>query len=386
MLSNPRILVLDDSRDWVEYLQRTLQRHEFSVEVVKTAAEATRVLHTFPADVLVIDTETKDLDVAGMLRELRTGELHRDLPLLLLMPHGQSPDVDVDYRLSPCDFVTKPFKKGEFVTRVRALFRLKRLQDRVATSARRLQEELALARTVQRNLMPLPPPGRPGLKLDARYYPSAQLGGDFFDVVDLGGGSTGLFLADVVGHGVAASLFTSFLKAQLLHWSLQMQKDKPAETLVDMNQALAKTFAGSGRFVTALYATYQPGLERVVFANAGHPAPLRVPAEGPVELLEGAELPLGIDGQVRYITRSTPFYAGDRLYFFTDGLLEQRNADKQLFGKARLVEILEGARNQPLGHGLETLFQALREFGDGDDFEDDVNILAFECAPTWAST
>lgn len=382
-LEKAEILVVDDSRDWLDYLQRTLQRQDFTVHTLSSPEAVLDALDRAPIDLLILDTETEDLCADTLLQEIRGIADFSDLPFLLLMPHGETPDLTRDHFLPPCDFVQKPFGKEEFVTRVRALMRIKRLQDRLEHSTRKIQGELELAKTVQQNLLPLPPPSRMGLDIAARYLPSLELGGDFFDVVDLGRTATGLFLADVVGHGVSSALFTSFLKAQLLHWSIQMQKDKPGDTLTDMNQALSKTFRGSGRFVTALYATYQPGLETLFYANAGHPAPLRIPAEGDPEFLEGAEVPLGILATNRYATREAPFRTGDRIFLFTDGILEQRVArGTELFGKDRIVRSLVATRDRPLEESLAALLADLEQWaGRPPPYTDDVNILAFERRP-----
>lgn len=245
--------------------------------------------------------------------------------------------------------------------------------------ALRFQEELELARLVQRNLLPLPLPTRDGVELAARYEPIDALGGDFFDIVDLGQSASGFFLADVVGHGTSAALFTSFLKAQLLHWSLLMQKETPGETLTDMNLALGKVFGGTGRFVTAIYATFEPGIERLHFANAGHPAPLYVPHEGDAYLLDGAEVPLGVLTDTQYQTREVRFAPGDRIYFFTDGITDQtRPGGPETFGKGRLAEALVSARERPLSEGVDGLFESVITWRDAAPQADDMNVLAIE--------
>ena len=245
--------------------------------------------------------------------------------------------------------------------------------------AQRYLEELELARIVQQNLLPLPLPTRDGVDLAAKYQPIDALGGDFFDIVDLGQGASGFFLADVVGHGTSAALVTSFLKAQLLHWSLLMQKETPGETLTDMNLALGKVFGGTGRFVTALYATFEPGIDRLHFANAGHPSPLYVPEEGDADLLDGAEVPLGVLGDTQYQTREVRFAAGDRIYFYTDGITDQsRPGGNQTFGKGRLAEVLVAAREEPLANGVERLAEAVVEWRGEAPQADDMNVLAIE--------
>ncbi len=379
----PRVLVHEEGTGLGQRIRSLSGFEAAEVMTAATPHAIHEILAGFPADVLMLSMG-QDGDPVEVARSLRELEIGREIPILFLLPEGSSLPSQADFALEPCDPLSGPRPDQELARRLQRLQRLGRLQGQYRRAMRRIQEELDLARSVQRNLLPFPLPERDGLVLAAHYEPSSMVGGDFFDVVPLEGNATGLFLADVVGHGVAAALFTSFLKAHLLHWPVQMQRDDPGETLSDMSEALFKTFTGSGRFVTAVYATYQPGLERILWANAGHPPPLVLPVDGPSTYLDGAEIPLGIDPTVRYTTRSCRFKAGDRVFFYTDGITEQRGGpNRETFGKERLARILDSARDRSLGEAVAVAVHELQVWASGIGVQDDVNILAFEAAPPW---
>lgn len=339
---------------------------------------ALQAIRATPPDLVVLDLEAP-FEFLGQLRSAHSGD-SRNLPVLLLTEPGKVPDRELSFRYRLDDFLMRPFLGEELASRVTSLGRLGVMGRRWASPhLLPSHEDLLLARAVQQNLLPIPLPTRRGVQLACCYIPSEQLSGDFFDVIDLDQDSTGFFLADVVGHGVSAALFTSFLKAQLMHWSLSMQTQAPSETLWDMNQSLCKVFSGSGRFVTAIYATFEPGIERLHFANAGHPPPVYLPREGDCYLLDGGEIPLGIDPGTRFQTREIRFAPGDRVFLLTDGIFEQRwHGDGPQFGKSRVTGLLLDLRAEPLEESIRTLRTELARWAGDHPFEDDINILALE--------
>lgn len=372
------VLVVADREDLREFLTGALQAGGFRMRSVVSALDAVEHVGRFPPDVVVLGVLEGAFEC---IQAIRSTPVCGDVPVLMITEDGEVPDPERSAQLHLDDFLVRPFRAEEFLSRITTLGRSRTYRDRLRHTRKRHKDELELARAVQANLLPDPLPSRRGVRIACCYRPTEELSGDFYDVIDLGQDATGFFVADVVGHGVSAALFTSFLKAQLLHWSLIMQKETPSETLNDMNQALCKVFHGSGRFVTAVYATFEPGIERLHFANAGHPAPLYLPHEGEAYFLDGAELPIGISVKVEYVTREIRFASKDRVVFYTDGLHEQRWHGKgEQFGKRRLADLLIASRTEPLEVAVRKVWQALEEWRGPSLQADDVNIVAIESA------
>lgn len=373
------ILILCDQAEELSRLQELLRSVGYRVRCQEGPVAALTEVQQYPPDLLVIDLfedPKKNLAFLRALREFVPG--YPGAALLVAEVEGlpqraEAGELQLGFVLS------KPFFDDQFLLVVESALRSQHLEEAYVTSQRQHEEDMALATTVQRNLLPLPPPRRPGIEVAAVYHPSHSLGGDYFDVLDLGHGGTGLFVADVVGHGVAAALFTSLLKAHLSQDRVRSQRDAPEETMAALNDTMATMFAGTGRFITAVYACFSLERDHLLVTSAGHPCPMLLPRQGPIVEFDQGGLPLGIQPGTHYPRVQIPFAAGDRLYLYTDGAFEQAwHAKGRQFGLARLRELLLQGRQAPLLEGLAAVMHAIEEWCGPEGLSDDVNILGLE--------
>ncbi|MFI8254877.1 SpoIIE family protein phosphatase [Streptomyces filamentosus] len=231
-------------------------------------------------------------------------------------------------------------------------------------NARWYQSARNAAVTLQRSLLPGPPPVRPGLETAVRYQPaqaSHEVGGDWYDVIALPGDRTALVVGDVMGSGIdAAATMGGLRTATRAFADLDLS---PAQVLRHLDRI---TVAPEHSIATCLFAVHDPGRERCRIANAGHLPPVRLPADGPAELVGvGTGVPLGVGGGAFRTTR-VPFRRGDRLVLYTDGLIETRDApiDERL---ALLVRLVEETRGLSLEESCDRLLRRLRRPGAPDD-------------------
>jgi serine phosphatase RsbU (regulator of sigma subunit) len=194
-----------------------------------------------------------------------------------------------------------------------------------------LDTELAAAREIQRLMVPEELPPSPGYAIESIYRPAAQVGGDFFQVIPLGGGQTLVVVGDVSGKGLSAAMIVSMLIG-MLHTISRISQD-PAQILAELNNRLYERKHGG--FVTCLAVRLDPS-GRVVLANAGHLPPW----------LNGSEigfagsLPLGIAASAAPEQVTLEMRPGDRLTLITDGVVEARDAQGALFGFDRTQALL----------------------------------------------
>ncbi|MGW6966525.1 SpoIIE family protein phosphatase [Streptomyces zaomyceticus] len=230
-------------------------------------------------------------------------------------------------------------------------------------NARWYQSVRNSAVTLQRSLLPGAPPERAGLEVAARYQPaqaSSEVGGDWYDVIPLPDDKTALVVGDVMGSGIDAAATMGRLRTATCAFA---DLDLPPSQVL---RHLDRITAGLEHYIaTCLFAVHDPVHGRCRIANAGHLPPVRVPADGPAELVDvppGA--PLGVGGGT-FRTVRVPFLPGDRLVLYTDGLIETRHdaIDERL---ALLVGLLDKARG-PLEETCDELLQALRRPGAPDD-------------------
>jgi anti-sigma regulatory factor (Ser/Thr protein kinase) len=205
-------------------------------------------------------------------------------------------------------------------------------------NARLFARHRTLATELARSMLPTTP-AIPGLEIISRYLPAAagsEVGGDWFDVVELPAGRTGLVIGDVVGRGVGAATVMGQIRTAVRAYALL---DMPPADVMAHACRLAGTIERNA-FITCLYVVHDPADDTVTVSNAGHlPAVLQDPGGGVAMLGSGLGMPLGV-GEV-YGEQSAPFPPGSRLTLFTDGLVETR-ARGLTEGIAELIEHLRG--------------------------------------------
>jgi serine phosphatase RsbU (regulator of sigma subunit) len=200
-----------------------------------------------------------------------------------------------------------------------------------------LDRDMELARRVQLSLLPEAYPRCEGLEFFAYYSAAYDVGGDYYDFIELPGDRVALVVADAAGKGVSAALMMAKLSGELKY---HLSCEAPGAALARMNDILCA--GGTDRFVTLLAAVLDRRSSTVTFVNAGHPAPLRRRHDGGVEIVaEAARGPaLGVWPGRQYQEVRTVIEPGDIWLVFTDGFTEAANASDELFGMARLRERL----------------------------------------------
>jgi len=209
----------------------------------------------------------------------------------------------------------------------------------VAIDNARLHTELReMAIRLQRAVLPAGMPRVAGWEVAAHYSPAGHLdaGGDFYDVIPLVGGRIAMFIGDVMGRGVNAAAAMAQMRAAIR--ALVAVDPEPGAVLTRLDKVF--DLYEMNQLVTMVYAVIDPVRDEVTLANAGHPPPLRLRADGGAEQLAVAEdVLLGV-GPVERTTVTLPFHAGDALLAFTDGLIERRNEDIDA-GQRRLLAAVE---------------------------------------------
>ncbi len=194
-----------------------------------------------------------------------------------------------------------------------------------------LDTELAAAREIQRLMVPDELPPTPGYSIESIYRPAAQVGGDFYQVIPLGGGQTLVVVGDVSGKGLSAAMIVSMLIG-MLHTISRISQD-PAQILAELNCRLFERKHGG--FITSLAVRLDPS-GRVLLANAGHLAPWLNGAE----VAFAGSLPLSIVASAAPEQITLEMRPGDRLTLITDGVIEARDAQGALFGFDRTQAIM----------------------------------------------
>jgi serine phosphatase RsbU (regulator of sigma subunit) len=199
----------------------------------------------------------------------------------------------------------------------------------------RLAQDLRFAEQVQRSFLPQRLPTITGYAFASHYDPAFEVGGDFYDVVDLGDGCIGLLVGDVSGKGVSAALRMARMSTELRFCA--MAEREPAAVMTRANRTLLET-SQDEIFVTAIYARLDPRTRKLTLSNAGHlPPMIRHTIEGDVTRVEGATgLALGVLGEAVFEQEEHTLMPGDTLLLYTDGVTEAENVTQEQYGFDRL--------------------------------------------------
>jgi phosphoserine phosphatase RsbU/P len=243
----------------------------------------------------------------------------------------------------------------------------------------RKKAELEVAREIQMSLLPATLPVVPGIELAARAIPAKEIGGDFYDVVLLPGGKTGLIIADVSGKGVPAALFMALSRTVLR--ATATWHTRPRDAIRDANTIIAAD-AGSGMFVTLFFGVYDATARQLTYVNAGHNPPILFHISGLTEELGGTGVALGALEQTDYDERCISFSPGDLLVLYTDGVTEAVNAADEQFGTERLVETVRSMMGKTVSEILEEIVGAVNGFSGPTPQYDDVTLMILRVVPS----
>ena len=234
------------------------------------------------------------------------------------------------------------------------------LSEKLGAAYAEVERELDAVAQIQRSLLPVTLPQIPGVDVAAHYHTSRQAGGDYYDFFALPNGRWGIFVADVSGHGTPAAVVMAV--THTIAHSFPGPPAPPNEVLAFLNRKLMEPYTtGSGTFVTAFYAVYDPATRRLSYASAGHNPPrLRRKGATTVEAIDDAQrLPLGIDADETYVNQTVVLAPGDEVVFYTDGITEAWNGPHTMWG----TEGLDAAILRTSGNARESLNQLLAERG-----------------------
>jgi sigma-B regulation protein RsbU (phosphoserine phosphatase) len=329
-----------------------------------------------------VDARTFDLILMDLnyTRDTTSGREGMDL-LAALEARGNPAPVVVMTAWGDIELAVEAMRRGasDFVQKPWDNTRLIETLDRQArdfaerTAARRRDRwEREVAQNVQRRLFPAAAPSGGALECAARCCPASEVGGDYYDFLDLGGGRTAMVLADVSGKGIAAAILMAHLRASF-HSQPPSAFDHPAALLAGVHRLFWESTPAE-QYATLVYAEYDQHTRQLRYVNCGHLPPMLLRAGGGVERLPATSSVFGLlpewSGEVA-VARLEP---GDTLWLFSDGITEAATAGGEEFGDARLLEFLRRSSG-----GLETTIDAVLDatavFGD-PRYTDDRTLLA----------
>lgn len=376
-----RILVVDDNAENRETLARRLQRQGHTTTMAADGAEAIEIARREPFDLVLLDVMMPVLDGYGALEALKADPDLRHIPVIMISALDELESVVRCIEHGAEDYLPKPFNPTLLRARIGAGLEKKALRDQeqkylhqIEETQSRLKAELDEAAHYVRSI--LPPPMEAPFRIDWSYAPSMELGGDAFGYHWIDDDHLAIYLLDVCGHGVGASLLSVTAINVLRSASLPATDfHDPAQVLAALNNAFPME-RQNNMYFTIWYGVYHRPTRRLRHSSGGHPPALLLAPEGEapslIELREPGML-IGAMPDMRYSSAVCEIPPGSRLLVLCDGTYEIKRPDGSMIEFDDFKDFMLAHGRDP--NGLDELLTWVRDLRGGEPLEDDFSIV-----------
>ncbi len=392
--SDNRILVVDDNPVNRKLLASIVQKAGYQVVTATGGKEALALARQQSFDLILLDIIMPEMDGFTVCKALQKDQQTSNVPIIMVSSLDVSETKIQCFELGAVDYITKPFHKGEILARIRSQLGIQNLTASLQKSNKQLRDrqhvidqDLLAAAAIQRALLPKLLPFTDRLQTEYIFHPCERIGGDIFNVFALDDHSVGIYIVDVCGHGVPAAMIAT-LVSQALSQSgnivcsiFKEEKCSQIKSPLLVLELLDRLFPIErfDRYFTISYMTLDLRNGSYSYSSAGHPPILLQKKNGDVVLLEAGGPIIGL-GELapQREEESGQLSPGDRLFLYTDGIVELENATGEMFGVERIKRLVKQQKGISLAHYASAIEQRLEEFTDVGVASDDISLLCLE--------
>jgi len=414
------LMAAADSPD-IKRLVQSFSAFGFELTLVPDGETALSSSHVHKPDLIFLDVKLPGLSGFDTCLRLKEQENTKHIPVIFVTSPSDTVSSAKGFSVGAVDYVTKPFQIEEVIARITTHLKIRNLQvlleetiatlqEEVAERTRaeealqesmymvqqandRMKSDLAAAARVQQALLPDIVPALSSTTFAWAYRPCSELGGDSLNVFQLDADHVGLYVLDVSGHGVSASLLSVTLSRVLIPRRdasclfITSNGTPGAESLAtppEISTRLNHMFPMSEdghQYFTLIYGilNIRDGIFR--YTCAGHPPPLYLSPNQQMEQGEVGNVPIGLFEDSQYDEGTIQLQPGGRLYLYSDGLLEAKNPSREFFDETRLHNVLETAQHMSLQMSVDATMKAVLDWTENNQAQDDLSILALEWTP-----
>lgn len=391
-----KILLVDDNPGNLQILMNTLRGHGYRLLVARQGEAALAIARKARPELILLDIMMPGIDGYEVCRNLKSDPETKDIAIIFLSALDETRDKVKGFEFGAVDYIAKPFQPEEVIARVSTHLKIHRLEKRLSFRNRELEQannrmlnDLEAAARVQQALLPGALPDIRNINVAWKFRPCDELAGDSLNVYMIDDRHMGLYVLDVSGHGVPAALLsvtvTRSLMPRMDRTSLVTDVDElgrctvvsPATVAQRLN-AIYPIENNGMLYFTLIYAVLDVKNNHLYFATAGHPGPVLISRGNDAYSIDVPAVPVGILDQPDYEDTEIRLSEGDRVYFFSDGLFEERNDQGDEFGRDRLCEVIDDSYSEDLNTSIDNLLNANIRWRGDDRFRDDVSVLTLE--------
>ncbi len=370
MRTPPLILIVEDNPESLDILQARLTAHNYDVITAPDGEAGLTMAREKQPDLILLDIMMPKMDGIEVCRRLKEDSSLPFMPIIMVTAKADSKDVVAGLEAGGDEYLAKPVDHAALVARVKSMLRIKDLHDTVIEQSAQLKVQLETATKIQSLFWPQIPGMEAGSHVWATSVPAGYVGGDLYDIIPLPDSSWLAYVADVSDKGVPAALIMAALSTKIRSEALiQTEVDNILE---NVNNSMYRLTSAEGFFATIVLARYWPSSGKMQLALGGHLPPLLI-ADGDIGTLPQLKgMSLGITPNVRYVQKEIFLSPGESIFFFTDGLVEAENENRDLFGNDRLAAYIRNAKGPPWGKGL---LDFISHWRGNSSASDDLTIL-----------
>lgn len=255
---------------------------------------------------------------------------------------------------------------------------IKKLNDR-------LLDDIKYAKNIQESMFSFKVPENKNISFEVRYFPAERISGDFYSIFKIDEDNMAFYIGDVSGHGVPAAMLTVFLNQTirgLLDSNNMTYNLNPGNILDDTYRAFNKTNFGDDVYIVMLFGIYNMKTNELKWSSAGHNVePLIIKENGKIHEIKIKGFPICKlieiynENYENHITKIDP---GDRIMFYTDGLIEARNTSRKFYGKKNLQKVLKDNLNKSIAHMADSISDSVFKFTGNKKIQDDITFFIME--------
>ncbi|WP_300669805.1 SpoIIE family protein phosphatase [Desulfoluna sp.] len=364
------ILVADDNPVNRAMMSKTLQKEGYRIVTADSGKRARQMATAEPPDLILLDICMPGESGFDVIKHFKSNARTASIPVIFLTALSDVDSKVEGFNLGAVDYITKPFHPQEVSARVSLHLKLSIATNSLINSQAEKLRQLTEAQTS----FLITPEQEPGAHFGVHYMALHEAGGDFYDVLHISEDIYGYFVADFSGHDISTGYLTSSVKGLLKQNCTQIYT--PMESMNLINGVLVEILPAE-KYLTACYARLNRRKRVMEIVFAGHPPVCYVPADAPARLIGAEGDPMGIFKSTLFGIVSLSVSEGDRVYIYTDGLVESPATKKMWHSETeKMLDACEKGRSVPIEQAPRTVSDHLCP--NRETQEDDMVILAME--------
>jgi two-component system sensor histidine kinase ChiS len=367
------LLIVEDNADMREFISMLLQDH-YDIETAENGIIGLKKAARIEPDLIITDVMMPEMNGYDFTKKIKDDEKLKRTPVLMITAKA-----DLNYKLEGLeygadDYLTKPFNSKELLARIRSLLKTYELDKKQIKRKQEIEEELEIARLLQKKLLPDKDLELEGYKIHTTYIPMDKVGGDFYDFYQLEE-NLNIVIADVSGHGLPGAFLATIAKISLNNL---LSFPKPKTILSSLNEIICQ-YTVKFNYVTLFLCSLNTKNNTLKYTSAGH-FPQLVYRSKSDEFFElnTKGVPLGWFSSISLEEKVMQLESGDRLILFTDGIIECFDENKVLYGEDQLKLFIKSNIDLTPKEFSEVLISELRKFAGSNDFNDDLTMVVLD--------